>query len=147
MVKLNPEVAKRVATAESTGGLMDECMVPAILVGVVVHPKKGNQQADQLEWKYVIAEDATQYGGRKISDWVSQAEGSDFKMQAHFLAQGVGTDVDTDEILNGRVILHIVKEQKYNALPGVMVNKIQAVLPDPAREISGEAPASKKKLY
>lgn len=150
MVRLNPDVAKRVAAAESTGGLMDECIVPAILVGAILHPQKPGQKGDQIEWKYVIAEDASMYAGRKISDWVSTSEGSDFKMNSHFLAHGTGTDVDTDELLNGRVTLHIIKQQKYNATPGVMVNNIQEVMPDPKRVESDSdvgGPSTKKKLY
>lgn len=150
MVKLNPEVAKRVDKAETTGGLMDECIVPAVLVGAFVRPQKGNQKADQIEWKYVIADDAPQYAGRKINDFVSMSEGSDFKMKSHFLAHGVGTDTDTDELLNGRVMLHIVKAQKYNAAEGVMENKIYAVMPDPNRTdvgVAGAPASAKKKLY
>lgn len=147
MPKLSDDVAKRVAQAESSGGVMDECLVPAILVDVVVHPQKPGQKGDQWEWKYVIAEDSPVYAGRKINDFVSTSEGSDFKMQAHFLAHGVGTDTDTDELLNGRVMLHIIQQPKHNA-PNVKQNKILSVMP--TEDKSGDAPkaeGSKKKLF
>lgn len=134
MAKLDADAARKVAEAESTGGVMEEGIQVTTLIEVQTEDKNGKPlvgpKGPYWIWVFKNPADAPRYAGWQHWLRTSLSEAAAFKMKEVFEAFGVPTDTDTDELIGRSVRVAVgqyTKQEGPNA--GQLGNSVESVLP------------------
>ncbi len=127
MPKLDENAAQKVASAESTGGIMDEGIYEMTLtkVEVATGPK-----GTYWKWEFTVPEDAPKFG--KWKQWLntSLSEAAAWRLKEVFEAFGTTPDADTDDLIGQSVRVEVgVNTIQSGPRTGEPGNNIKKVLP------------------
>ncbi len=127
MPRLDENAAQKVASAESTGGLMDEGIYEMILTQVEA---ASGPKGTYWKWEFTVPEDAPKFG--KWKQWLntSLSEASAWRLKDVFAAFGETPDVDTDDLIGRRVRVEVgVNTIQSGSRTGEPGNNVKKVLP------------------
>lgn len=147
MAQLNAETASKVEAAEDGFKLLDPHI--AILQLIADVEVKQGAKGDYWQWDFQTVEGSEIGSGRKWKYRTSLSDAAFFKLKELFLAFGVPTSTNTDELVGKKVRAEIVVKTigGDSARAGELTNEIKSLLPlDGPTGKTGDAPVQIAKV-